>query len=267
MRTRGSLLAVLVCFPLSLPGDIDTNQKDIQSVELSYEGKLVRLNYAPQVGRFTFELPKSERRSLDPNDRAYLRISRVERKKSELQFWARRVVFYRDARGADSVASGKEEKYKLRWKGVTPDAQGLREAQATLLTPIDSIESDWPDYWPIAPAPPFLPSGAEGRDLNLEPRGGVYRIGGKISAPVCVVCPEPDYPEDLRKARVEGVVVLWVVIDEAGQAKGLRITRSLHAGLDKSAALAVGRWRFRPAQRDGKPVPVYMTVEVDFHLY
>jgi TonB family protein len=97
--------------------------------------------------------------------------------------------------------------------------------------------------------------------------GGAFRIGGNVSAPLCIYCPDPEYSEEARKARHQGVVVLWAVVDENGRAQQIRIQKSLGLGLDESAIRAVQNWRFRPAERFGKPVPVYMAIEVNFHLY
>lgn len=97
--------------------------------------------------------------------------------------------------------------------------------------------------------------------------GNVFRIGGSVSAPVCLFCPEPEYSEEARKAKYQGVVVLWAIVDESGRARNIRLQKSLGLGLDEEAVRAVQNWRFKPAERGGKPVPVYMTIEVNFRLY
>lgn len=97
--------------------------------------------------------------------------------------------------------------------------------------------------------------------------GGVFRIGGNVSAPVCLYCPDPEYSEEARKAKYQGVVVLWAIVDENGRAHNIRVQKSLGLGLDEEAVRAVQSWRFKPAERFGKPVPVYMTIEVNFRLF
>lgn len=98
--------------------------------------------------------------------------------------------------------------------------------------------------------------------------GGVFRIGGSVSAPVCIYCPDPEYSEEARKAKYQGVIVLWVIVGAEGRVLGetIRIAKSLGMGLDEQAVRAVQQWRFKPAQRFGKPVPVQMVVEVNFRL-
>ena len=96
--------------------------------------------------------------------------------------------------------------------------------------------------------------------------GGVYRIGGGVSAPSLVYKVEPEYSEEARKAKFQGTVVLYVVVDEKGQPRDLKVLRPLGLGLDEKAIEAVTKWRFRPGYKDGKAVPVAATIEVNFRL-
>ena len=61
-------------------------------------------------------------------------------------------------------------------------------------------------------------------------------------------------------------MVLYVEVDTAGKARNLRVIRSLGLGLDEKAIEAVQKWRFRPGQRNGQPVIVAATIEVNFRL-
>ncbi len=97
--------------------------------------------------------------------------------------------------------------------------------------------------------------------------GGVYRVGGGVSAPRTIYDPDPDYSDEARKARYQGVVVLWAVIGTDGRPKELQVARSLGMGLDEKAIEAVRKWRFTPALKDGHPVPVLISIEVNFRLY
>jgi periplasmic protein TonB len=97
--------------------------------------------------------------------------------------------------------------------------------------------------------------------------GGVYRVGGGISAPTAISSPDPDYTEDARRAKKQGTCVLWLIVDSAGHPRDIRVARGLGFGLDAKAIEAVKQWRFQPALKDGKPVDVQISVEVEFHLY
>jgi TonB family protein len=96
--------------------------------------------------------------------------------------------------------------------------------------------------------------------------GGVFRVGGGVTAPALVFKVEPEYSEEARKAKYQGTVVLYVEVDPSGRAKNLRVIRSLGLGLDEKAIEAVNKWRFRPGYKDGKPVTVAATIEVNFRL-
>ena len=96
--------------------------------------------------------------------------------------------------------------------------------------------------------------------------GGAYRIGGGVSAPSVLSKVEPEYSEEARKAKWQGTVVLQLVVDDMGRPQNLKVLRSLGLGLDQKAIEAVEKWRFKPGMKDGKPVPVMATIEVNFRL-
>lgn len=97
--------------------------------------------------------------------------------------------------------------------------------------------------------------------------GGAYRVGGGVSAPRPIFDPEPEYSEEARKAKYQGVVVLWVIVGPDGRTRDVRVARSLGLGLDEKAIEAVSQWRFEPARKNGQPVPVQVSIEVNFRLY
>jgi len=96
--------------------------------------------------------------------------------------------------------------------------------------------------------------------------GGAYRIGGGVTAPSILMKVEPEYSEEARKAKWQGTVQLSLVVDDQGRPQSIKVTRSLGLGLDQKAIEAVEKWRFRPGMKDGKPVPVMATIEVNFRL-
>jgi TonB family protein len=96
--------------------------------------------------------------------------------------------------------------------------------------------------------------------------GGVYRVGGGVSQPIPLFKVEPEYSEEARKAKHQGTVVLSIIIDEQGLPRNFRVVRPLGLGLDEKAIEAVQKWRFRPGMKDGKPVAVLASVEVNFRL-
>jgi periplasmic protein TonB len=97
--------------------------------------------------------------------------------------------------------------------------------------------------------------------------GGVFRVGGGVSAPRALNTPDPEYSEEARKAKYQGTVVLWLIVDQSGRPQQVKVARSLGMGLDQKAIEAVRKWTFEPAMKDGKPVAVQINVEVNFRLY
>ena len=96
--------------------------------------------------------------------------------------------------------------------------------------------------------------------------GGVLRAGGGVSAPKAIYTPEPEYSDEARQAKLEGTVLLSMVVDQNGRTTKIRVIHSLGLGLDQKAIDAVRRWTFVPGKKDGKPVAVEASAVVSFRL-
>lgn len=94
---------------------------------------------------------------------------------------------------------------------------------------------------------------------------GAYRVGGNIRPPKKIKDAPPEYPAIAQQARVQGVVILEVRIDERGNVTDARPLRSIPL-LDQAAIDAVKQWQYEPALRNGVAVPIIMTVTVNFTL-
>lgn len=92
------------------------------------------------------------------------------------------------------------------------------------------------------------------------------RVGGEVTAPVKISGDPPPYTEMARKARLQGVILLEVIVDERGNVVNPRLLKGLPMGLDKQAVDGVKAWKFQPATLHGRPVKVYYTLTVDFRL-
>jgi TonB family protein len=93
----------------------------------------------------------------------------------------------------------------------------------------------------------------------------VYRIGGSIRPPRKIADVPPNYPEAAQEAKVQGVVIVEARIDESGAVTDTRLLRSVPL-LDQAALDAVKQWKYEPTMLNGVPVPVVMTVTVNFTL-
>ena len=98
--------------------------------------------------------------------------------------------------------------------------------------------------------------------------GGAFRPGtGGVGYPSCLYCPEPQYSEDARKAKFQGIVVLQVIIQPDGHATNIQVVKGAGLGLDEKAIEAVRTWRFKPAVGpNGTPVATITPIEVNFRL-
>jgi TonB family protein len=98
--------------------------------------------------------------------------------------------------------------------------------------------------------------------------GGLYRIGGSVSGPVPLNSVEAEFSDEARRAKYQGVCLISLIVDAQGNPQNPRVVRALGMGLDEKALEAVRKYKFKPAMKDGKtPVPVMITVEVNFRLY
>jgi protein TonB len=86
-----------------------------------------------------------------------------------------------------------------------------------------------------------------------------------MKAPVKMTDVAPVYPVMAKSAHVQGVVILEAVLNAQGGVESVRVLRSI-PWLDQAAVDAVQQWRFTPALLNGQPVPVVMTVTVNFTL-
>src|ERR1017187_324162 len=96
--------------------------------------------------------------------------------------------------------------------------------------------------------------------------GGVFKVGGGVSQPAVIYKVDPEYSEEARKAKYSGTVLLQLVVDVDGKAKNIKVMKGVGLGLDEKAVEAVQKWKFTPGKKNGAPVPVYATVEVNFRL-
>jgi TonB family protein len=77
----------------------------------------------------------------------------------------------------------------------------------------------------------------------------------------------PEFTDEARRAKYWGVVLVSIIVDAQGMPRDLHVVHPIGMGLDQKAIEAVKKFRFKPAMKDGKPVPVKVTIEVNFRLY
>ncbi|MGB6865339.1 MAG: energy transducer TonB [Candidatus Aminicenantaceae bacterium] len=122
---------------------------------------------------------------------------------------------------------------------------------------------------PPPPLPPPPPAEVEQTKEKIkEFEKGAVKVVGDIKPPKLKLLKrvDPVYPEEARKAKVEGVVILGVRTDVYGRVERVMIYRSITPLLNKPAIDAVRQWVYEPLIVDGKPVPAVFTVTVGFKL-
>lgn len=156
-------------------------------------------------------------------------------------------------------------------RGTTEDFRGPLQVQASLLScdkdkagPVEQFyfsDSDpKPDLTALEPFPKSLPS----PDSSIP----LIRTAGAegVSSPSCIYCPNPSYTDPAREAKFNGNVVLRVTVSELGRTIDVRVARGLPFGLNDSAIKSVRDWQFKPATREGQPVPCMVMIEATFRV-
>ncbi len=175
-----------------------------------------------------------------------------------------------------------EKKNTIIVKKYTPpppqvEKRQIVEKKITKKVPLPDPTPDEPE--PIRePEPEILPDPIpDDMDVllgepELPPPSGPLLPGvGGVTNPVKLeeFYVQPNYPELARQARLEGTVILQVVIQKDGSVSEpqiLRVDKS-SLGFEQAAIDAVTKWRYKPAEQNGKPVAVYLTVNVQFSLH
>jgi protein TonB len=97
--------------------------------------------------------------------------------------------------------------------------------------------------------------------------GGVMHVGKGVSEPQLIYSVDPEFSDEARRAKYQGVCIVSVIVDVHGNPHHVRVARSLGMGLDEKAVEAVRQYRFKPAYYQGHPVAVEMDVVVNFRIY
>ena len=100
---------------------------------------------------------------------------------------------------------------------------------------------------------------------DAPPPAQAVRVGGQIKEPKKLKAPQPVYPDIAKQARVQGVVILECTISPQGRVTNVTLLRGIPL-LDQAAIDAVKQWVYTPTLLNGVPVPVIMTVTVNFKL-
>ncbi len=160
--------------------------------------------------------------------------------------------------------------------GSGHDSRPTRQGNLPALSSIQLLKPTLPQNQdPEMPVPPTILDPSAPRVLtavdNIDgvgqgPTPGVYHPG--MILPSCAYCPDPQYTDEAREAKLQGQVTLQVLVGADGRASQIRIVQGIGMGLEERAKQAIRGWRFVPA-RDAarRAVPAWVTVEAVFRLF
>ncbi|MBZ5609536.1 MAG: TonB family protein [Acidobacteriia bacterium] len=186
------------------------------------------------------------------------------------------IDFFQRSQGLDPKLAGRTQMWMAlanERESNTPDADALYRSALALADP-DSKDAATvmelyarflKDQGRSEEAKPMSDRATELRK-SPAPVTTAMRIGAGVSPPRIVSKVDPEYTDEARAAKYEGTVVLFVELDPDGIARNIQVVKSLGLGLDDKAIAAVSQWRFNPAQKNGEPVTVQATIEVNFRL-
>jgi periplasmic protein TonB len=106
------------------------------------------------------------------------------------------------------------------------------------------------------------------RDGNGEGQGqdpGLY--GPATSEVTCLYCPQPPYTDEARKVKLQGKVLIRVLVETDGRARRIQILEGLGLGLEERTVETVKGWKFSPARDANRhAIPAWVTIETRFQL-
>jgi TonB family protein len=286
--SRHRAIAALLALTLLSTRPVRADENLEKQVKADYLDKVLTLRHFYSGEHLKFHSDGSLQRSASPGPwtlDGQIQVEDVHLHGAQLVIKARRIhrIFDNQGKPLDQLTalknqSGKQQKdlakalqhlkaeIEIELPTDNPTEKDVSAAiHAIFVTGSDSMMDVVPSYWQAY----FAKQEGKPQPAPETTRGPVYPKSGRdgVSAPHVTYSPDPEYSEEARKARYMGTTVLSLVVNSSGNPTELQIQRPLGLGLDEMAIKAVNAWRFRPAEKDGSPVPVMINVEVNFHLY
>jgi TonB family protein len=204
-----------------------------------------------------------------------MQVEKIVLSKDKLQLEGDRVLPRFDGLAGRLVFVRAPEKVKVTFRLGSPLAT-VEEAAAVLGKVFTVTEEERislvPDQWR-----PYLTGDSTAQDDKDDAKpaavespgtGKLFHLGDSgVTPPQIISRPLPEFSEEARKKSYAGVVGLNIVVDEMGRVRDVKVVHSVDKELDERAIESIKHWRFKPAKKDGVPVPVAVYIEVDFHLH
>lgn len=278
-------MRLLLCTAVLITGWVHFVRADvIEDLGETWKGKPVTLKVPDGSAHIKFDSNGERVGAVSPGiwaTDAIMQVDSATAQGRELRIRGKRVVVHFDAKNGKfgQGLTKKEVSVQLQLPDVPVTAETLSKLLSKIfLNGSQTVTDLAPPYmsaclkgpivkrdnlWTCEGAP--APLGLKERRLFSEKE--VAKIGHAVMPPRVVNSPDPDYTEAAKKIGLQGTVVLWLRVDENGDAKDIQVVSPLGMGLDDQAVRAVQGWKFKPATRDGMPVAVNIHIEVIFRLY
>ena len=269
--------ACIALATLTTLGQTDEQLQIERRLKAEYEGKVLLLRHFYQGDRLKYtirgESLEGERPGIWTVD-GRIKIVKLRWGNRTVEIEGDRLTLVYDDRSQEF----KDQKSKQRVRVLVEAPSGsseenIRQAFGRIfLASMEPPAEMAPTYWSAFLTTPK----SERRDLRRRKpdygeevfvSGLTLNKGGSISAPRTVSVPDPNYTKVAREAKLQGTVVLSVVVTKEGTTDRILIVKPLGMGLDEAAVEVVSRWKFRPALRDGQPLAAHVNIEVNFRLY
>ncbi len=98
------------------------------------------------------------------------------------------------------------------------------------------------------------------------PLAGAVLAEDNLEQPVPVRTIAPVFPDDMRRAGVSGLVLVSCLVDERGEVHDMRVEKASNPHFVQAAMDALGKWRFKPAERGGNRIPIRVNIPIRFTL-
>jgi TonB family protein len=140
-----------------------------------------------------------------------------------------------------------------------------KELDAIFAETLEDLTPSLPDYWQHYANGHFLawPKG----DGSAVPNAKPSKIGGTVKPPRLLKSVDPAFDAAARDLKYSGDALVRLHVETDGTPSHIMIDRPIGLGLDEQAVAAVARYRFAPATRDGEPVVVELSVDVNFQIF
>lgn len=164
----------------------------------------------------------------------------------------------------DQPAVAEQQTPEVTQENINPDADLDLEDSP------NSAPFDLADAGPIGTGPLGDPNGT-GEDGPASGNSGdgisvPMIVEGAVVSPVLIRRVQPQYPDIVRQAHIQGLVILKAVISRNGDVEVREVLQSVNPILEREAIKAVNQWKYRPARFNGRAVSVWFTVTVSYKL-